>query len=150
MKKLILITLALLFFTCSGHAQNFKQYKQAEFLTFAYEFAIIVHFKYDIPPAVTMAVCILESGWGQSYAARVRCNYFGYNKGKKIYPSATASFLDFGLLLRTKKRYKPLFKNDLTDVGLFCHGLRACGYNNSEDYPTKLIQIIKSYKLDEL
>ena len=151
MKKLLII-LALLFISCPGHAQNpdFSQYKKAEFLTFAYEFAVIVHFKYDVPPAVTMAVCILESGYGSSYAARVRCNYFGYFKGEKVYPSATASFLDFGLLLRTKKRYKPLFEQDLTDVFLFCHGLRACGYNSSEDYPTKLIQIIKQYKLDEL
>lgn len=151
MKHLILL-IALLLFTASAKTQNpdFSQYKKAEFLTFAYELAVIVHYKYSIPPAVTMAVCILESGYGSSYAARVRFNFFGYFKGKKIYSSATSSFLDFGLLLRSKKRYKPLFKINHKDLAAFCQGLKDCGYNNSLDYPSKLITIINQYKLNEL
>ena len=152
MKKLFILFICVLLFTCHGHAQtpDFSKYRHSDFLETAYNYAELIYFKYDVPVEITMAVSILESGFGTSYAARVRCNYFGIAKGKKVYYNIHASFEDFGFILRKYKRYQPLFEFDGTDFRAWCIGLRECGYNNSEDYPDKLISIIKKYKLDTL
>ena len=42
-----------------------------------YPFAEIAGKKYNINPTVILAQAAHESGWGSSYAARVRKNFFG-------------------------------------------------------------------------
>jgi flagellum-specific peptidoglycan hydrolase FlgJ len=151
MKKIIIISGLLLAATITtAQTPDFSKFKHSEYLTNAYDLAKLIHFKYDIHPAVTMAVSILESGYGTSYAARVRCNYFGMNKGRKVYISMYESFNDFGALLRQKKRYKALNAIDTNDVFNFVQCLNECGFNPGKNYYQKLITIIKQYNLDKL
>lgn len=151
MKKLIIL-IVLFFIYSKGYTQpeNFLNCKHSDFLIEAYEMAWVVHYKYNIPMGLTIAVAILESGYGTSYAAKVRFNYFGMVKGKRVYKNITESFLDFGWLLNTKDRYKSLKKLDPKNLNLWCEGLVKCGYNNHLDYAGKLIAIIKQYKLNEI
>jgi flagellum-specific peptidoglycan hydrolase FlgJ len=147
---LIFLLLALKISTATAQPPDFSKFKECEFLNLSHEYAVILHYRYDIPPEITMAVSILESAYGRSYAARVRCNHFGIAKGKRVYKSVYGGFIAFGQLLKYKKRYKRLFELDGTNYKAWAIGLRECGYNNGEGYPDKLIKIILQYRLNEL
>lgn len=91
--------------------------------------------KYNINPTVILAQGAHESGWGGSYAARVRKNFFGitaygstneYWDGSKsasqtnphlvfrIYKTAQDSFYDFARLISTKYRTASSVSSDTT------------------------------------
>ena len=127
---------------------NFNNHKHCEYLNNAYSLAILVEFKYNVPIAVTMAVSILESGYGTSYAATERNNYFGFNKGKKVYISMYESFMDFGLLLATANRYKSL--KYIKKPTNYTRCMNELGFNPNPEYYLKLNEIIKQFKLDDL
>jgi flagellum-specific peptidoglycan hydrolase FlgJ len=151
MKKIIIV-LTFVLYSLTGDAQppNFSEFKESKFLFNSWELATAANLNYKIPISIIMAVSILESGYGKSYSAKIRKNYFGYNKGKKVYFSAFESYKDFCLLLSTAKRYKPLFLDPNANFRDWSAGLVACGYNNSSDYSDKINKIIIQYKLNEL
>ncbi|OFY83638.1 MAG: hypothetical protein A3F72_15285 [Bacteroidetes bacterium RIFCSPLOWO2_12_FULL_35_15] len=81
--------------------------------------------KYNLNPVVILAQAAHESGWGDSYGARIRRNFFGviaagkpnaYWKGEKnqstasglwfrVYPSAQDSISDFARLITSSNNY---------------------------------------------
>ena len=100
-----------------------------------YPFAEIAGKKYNINPTVILAQAAHESGWGSSYAARVRKNFFGitafgstneYWDGSKsasqtnpqlvfrIYKSEQDSFYDFARLISMKYKIAASVSNDST------------------------------------
>ena len=89
--------------------------------------------KYNLNPTVILAQGAHESGWGGSYAARVRKNFFGitaygstneYWDGSKsasstnphlvfrIYKTAQDSFMDFARLISTKYKTASAISSD--------------------------------------
>lgn len=90
-----------------------------------YPLAKIAGEKYNLNPVVILAQAAHESGWGDSYGARVRNNLFGviaagtpnnYWKGAKsqstasglwfrVYPTAQDSINDFARLITAKDSY---------------------------------------------
>jgi len=114
---------------------------------------------YGVPKAVTLGVCAYETGFGRSHNARERKNFFGMkdftlscddkNWCWKRYKNARKSFYDFGRLLSKAKRYESLTKMNKKDYKAWCYGLRNCGYNRSENYPSRLISIIEKWEFAE-
>jgi flagellum-specific peptidoglycan hydrolase FlgJ len=129
--------------------------------------------KYGVPASVTLAQCILESGWGTTALSRTACNYFGvkahhhndpstyveyptaeYESGRRVmihalfekYPDARASFEDHARLLAVSPRYAPAMTHR-SDPKLFAEQLQACGYSTSPTYGKMLGEIIDAYEL---
>ena len=96
-----------------------------EFVKTYYSLAEKAGKKYNLNPTVILAQAAHESGWGGSYAARVRKNFFGilaagkpneYWDGSKspsqtnphlvfrIYKTAQDSFMDFARLISVKSK----------------------------------------------
>jgi flagellar protein FlgJ len=116
--------------------------------------------KWGVPTSVTLAQCIVESGWGKSALARKNRNYFGikalpgqqycefktdedYPADSKIerakfavYPSAIESFNAHGRLLSTLPRYAPAM-DVRDDIPAFCLALQDGGYSTSRDPATR-------------
>ncbi len=119
---------------------------------------------HGIPASITLAQGLLESRAGQSSLATLGNNHFGikcHNEWKgdtllrnddaanecfRSYPSAAESFDDHSRFL-LRKRYAPLFRNDVTDYAAWARGLKACGYATDPNYATRLITIIERYAL---
>jgi flagellum-specific peptidoglycan hydrolase FlgJ len=79
--------------------------------------------EYGIPSAIILGVAIIESASGTSKNCRQLNNYFGIEGGNELkkvgrksrykqYPDATASFVHFCKLVRSKKYYKKLYGNE--------------------------------------
>ena len=120
-------------------------------------------------PSVQIAQSILESGWGESSAAKNDNAFFGVKShGKsggvvhwtkefvdgnyvdkedsfRAYKNPKQSFSDHLAFLRENDRYKPVFEaktyNDQTDA------LQSAGYATSPTYSQKLNSIIDDYSL---
>jgi flagellum-specific peptidoglycan hydrolase FlgJ len=112
--------------------------------------------KWGVPTSVTLAQCIVESGWGTSALARKNRNYFGvkavvgeayceYTTDEDfpsgtvaerakfaVYPTAIESFDAHGRLLATLPRYAAAMKV-CDDAALFCWSLQEGGYSTSRD-----------------
>jgi len=125
---------------------------------------------FGVPASVTLAQCILESGWGQSALAKQCNNLFGiksegdgheesfptteYEGGERVtvdaefesYPDPEASFRDHARLLSTLPRYAPAMAVK-SNPQHFCEQLQACGYSTSPSYATMLWSIINFYNL---
>lgn len=119
---------------------------------------------YGIPASITLAQGLLESRAGQSSLATIGNNHFGIkchkewtgdtllrnddaiNECFRSYASALESFEDHSKFL-CRKRYQPLFANDVTDYVAWAHGLKACGYATDPNYAMRLISIIERYGL---
>jgi flagellum-specific peptidoglycan hydrolase FlgJ len=131
--------------------------------------------QYGVPASVTLAQCILESGWGTTKLSLQANNFFGikaehrndpntyvefqtaeYVKGAKVmieadfekYPSVEASFTDHARLLATSCRYAPAM-GCRTNPQLFSHQLQTCGYSTSPTYGASLYSLITDYKLTQ-
>ena len=129
--------------------------------------------QYGVPASVTLAQCILESGWGQSGLAREANNFFGikaehldqpdtyrefltaeYVHGSRemleaefeFYPDAAASFVDHARLLATAPRYAPAMAAK-GDPVKFAQQLQLCGYSTSPVYATELQQLMVEHSL---
>jgi flagellar protein FlgJ len=95
-----------------------------EFVNAYYGVASAAGKRFSINPEVILAQAALESGWGSSYGARVRKNYFGITAGGspnefwdgsysvstssnlkfRVYRTEQDSFMDFGRLISTYYR----------------------------------------------
>ncbi len=121
---------------------------------------------HKVPASITLAQGIFESGAGQSRLAKEGNNHFGIKchgwtgrtvyfdddaKGEcfRAYDNAKQSFEDHSKFLTGNKRYKELFKLDITDYKGWAKGLKAAGYATNPQYPQKLINLIELYKLYE-
>jgi flagellum-specific peptidoglycan hydrolase FlgJ len=148
MKTILLIL--LLSTATAAQIPDFSSYKRCEYLTFSYEYALIIYHKFNIPPAVTMSICILESGYGTSEAATLRNNHFGIENGARKYKFIYNSFEDFGFLIACSERYRPVIKQDINNPFKWLEMLQICGYNWRDSWREKCEAIIKQYKLNEL
>ena len=128
----------------------------------------------NIPASIKMAQAILESGLGTSTLATQANNHFGikcnggwtgdtyyredddYKNGKLIkscfrkYDNPAESFIAHSDFLVTQPRYGKLFLLQKDDYAGWAYGLREAGYATDKKYPSKLIEIINKYNLDEL
>jgi flagellum-specific peptidoglycan hydrolase FlgJ len=129
--------------------------------------------EHGILASLTIAQAILESGWGESFLAKEGNNLFGIKKGDtwkgevltlptweyvnnmrtqiydefRKYSSWGESIADHTKLL-LQPRYSNLI-ND-TDYKSVCNKIYQDGYATDIKYPSKLINIIETYRLHEL
>lgn len=126
--------------------------------------------KWGVPASVTLAQCILESGWGQSRLARRANNYFGVKaipgedycefpttevlQGRTVremaefarYPSAIESFNAHARLLATRSQYARAMRH-AGDPVAFASALKACGYSTDPTYGFLLIELMDEFNL---
>ncbi|MGB0839631.1 MAG: glycoside hydrolase family 73 protein, partial [Chitinophagales bacterium] len=115
-----------------------------------------------IPASITLAQGILESNLGKSYLAKKANNHFGikchtwqgerayaFDDGKQScfrnYRTAKDSFIDHSNFLAKNSRYRKLFKSN--DYKSWAKGLSKAGYATDPHYASKLIRVIKRFKL---
>lgn len=141
------------------------------------EIAIQEMHRTGIPASIKLAQGLLESDWGRSDLAKTANNHFGikcggqwrggtfYKKdddkdarGKLIescfrsFSSVTESYMahsDFLTDPKKEYRYGFLFQYNSTDYKSWAKGLRKSGYATDPKYPSKLIQIIENYNLNQ-
>ena len=107
--------------------------------------------KYGVPASVTLAQYALESGYGSSYLARTKNNYFGMRNGSKgfqTFDSMADSFDAHGKLL-TENRYASKTANAQT-VEDYVHGIAetyAPSSDGNNNYAGQLLQIINENNL---
>ena len=63
------------------------------------------------------------------------------------YDDPEESYRDHSDFLRYRDRYKFLFEFEITDYKSWAHGLKKAGYATDPKYPSKLINLIETYKL---
>ena len=157
---LIIINALAITFSLGAAKKNPYQ----EYIDTYSEMAIEQQRAHGIPASITLAQGLLESRAGQSSLATLGNNHFGIkchsewkgdtllrnddaaNECFRSYSSAAESFDDHSRFL-LRKRYAPLFKNDVTDYAAWAKGLKACGYATDPNYATRLITIIERYAL---
>ncbi len=157
---LLIINVLAITFSLSAKKNNPYQ----EYIETYREMAIEQQRAYGIPASITIAQGLLESRAGQSSLATLGNNHFGikcHNEWKgdtllrnddaanecfRSYSSAAESFDDHSRFL-LRKRYAPLFRNDVTDYAAWARGLKSCGYATDPNYATRLITIIERYAL---
>jgi flagellum-specific peptidoglycan hydrolase FlgJ len=146
--------------------------KKQNFLKAALVAAQADRHKSGIPASVTVAQCILESGWGDSGLAVQGRNYFGIKAGSswqnavlllptkeyvgghwitvtarwRKYDTMLESFEDHSHFLIINPRYKPCFEHK-NDYKGFARKLQECGYATDPNYAKLLIEIIEYYGL---
>jgi flagellar protein FlgJ len=132
--------------------------------------------EYGVPPSVTIAQAILESGWGRSKLSYYDRNYFGIKcfgtpgkiakschtyrttecdkAGKcfateatfRVYASMADSYRDHGYFLRTNKRYNGAFQYT-KDANRFLVTMWKAGYATDPRYDVKLKALMSAYNL---
>ncbi len=148
--------------TTAAHADKRNPYQ--EYIDTYSEMAIEQQKAHGIPASITLAQGLLESRAGQSSLATLGNNHFGIkchnewrgdtllrnddaaNECFRSYASARESFDDHSRFL-LRKRYAPLFNNDVTDYAAWARGLKSCGYATDPNYAVRLITIIERYAL---
>lgn len=132
-----------------------------QFFDANYQFAINAGDKFNINPAVILAVASYETAYGSSYSARNDRNYFGlsassyYNSNfwdgvskratsdsagfYRVYTSVQNSFYDFGWLISTASRYQTAYKNSY-NITEFANAFAVSGYftGNQANYISAL------------
>lgn len=109
--------------------------EKEQFVKIYYPLAATAGKKYNLNPTVILAQAAHESGWGGSYAARIRKNFFGitaygstneYWDGSKsasqtnpklifrIYKTEMDSFMDFARLITSKYKTAASVSKDST------------------------------------
>ena len=122
---------------------------------------------YKIPASITIAQGMLESGNGNSTLALKSNNHFGVKchkgwSGKKVYHDddkkgecfrkykyVHTSYKDHSLFLTQRSRYAFLFDYPEDDYRAWAKGLKKAGYATDPKYPSKLIDIIEKYQLQD-
>ncbi|MCP8856915.1 Mannosyl-glycoendo-beta-N-acetylglucosaminidase family protein [Latilactobacillus fuchuensis] len=131
---------------------------------------------YHVLPSITLAQAILESDWGKSTLAADYHNYFGikgddpantkemttkeYLNGQwitttarfRVYDDYQASMLDHVLLFAKGTTWNPNQYQHViaaTDYQQAANALKQDGYATDPDYPAKLIEIVKTYQLNQ-
>ena len=125
-----------------------------------------------IPPAIILAVALLESGAGQSTLSQKANNHFGiksirnwegdtycmehkeHGRDTRVqkacfrkYANVEESYIDFVLFLYESERYESLWDLSTTDLELWATALQDLGYATDRHYASKLIRVIKNYRL---
>lgn len=144
--------------------------EQRDFIRKHKSAAIYTGITKGVPPSITLAQAIIESGWGK-YA--ICNNFFGikahggwtgdtcssqtneYGSGGyyqitssfRAYGSARASFKDHAQFLIDNSRYHFLFSYPITDYVNWAHGLKQAGYATAPNYGPTLINAIEKYGL---
>lgn len=122
--------------------------------------------KYGIPAPITLAQGILESGAGKSMLAQEANNHFGIKaygewtgpvyqawddepqKSRfREYSSATESYKDHALFLKSNSRYSSLFLKSVYDYRGWAIGLQEAGYATAGNYAKALIGLVDAYRL---
>ena len=123
--------------------------------------------KTGVPASITLSQALLESEDGNSPLATEANNHFGikcadwmgatFNKDDdkrnecfRKYNSVLESYDDHSNFLRTRDRYSPLFKLDITDYKGWAKGLKKAGYATNPQYAERLIKIIEDNQLNLL
>lgn len=105
------------------------------FTTTYYPLAVKAGKRFGMNPEVILAQAAIESGWGSSYSARIRKNFFGiiaagspnefwdgkysvsqnqYKLKFRVYKTAQDSFFDFARLISNKYTFAHSVSNDST------------------------------------
>lgn len=161
MRKTITL-LILLLFILSVSAQKILR---EEYILLYKDVAISEMKRTGIPASVKLAQAILESDNGNSKLAIKANNHFGIKCGStwqgetithnddrqdecfRAYKTPEESYKDHSDFLANNARYKSLFNLNPTDYTGWSLGLKSAGYATSQNYTTKLIQIIEDNKL---
>jgi len=153
------------------HAQSqWPHDKRGAFMTQVARSAILAGRSHRVPPSITIAQAILESGWGRSRLARNHHNLFGMKASTtqagvlmptleytaagvrieparfRIYSSTDESMTEHAKLLATDARYAPA-RAHAQNWRAFLSKL-APVYATDPQYPRRIIQIIDRYGLD--
>jgi flagellar protein FlgJ len=132
--------------------------------------------EFGVPPSVTIAQAILESGWGRSELSAVGHNYFGIkcfggpgpiargcqtyqtfectkagrcfatSDAFRTYRTAADSFRDHGHFLRANSRYAPAFRYT-RNANAFLMRIWKAGYATDPKYYEKVTGLMRSYNL---
>lgn len=160
---LAIITLTLLSFTALG---NNPTISLEQYIEKWKDVAMNQMLTHGIPASITLSQGILESGFGNSKLAVKANNHFGIkchdwkgdtykqhddkrNECFRKYDDAAQSFEDHSTFLTTRSRYASLFELEITDYKSWAEGLKAAGYATNPQYPSRLIDIIERYNLDQ-
>jgi flagellum-specific peptidoglycan hydrolase FlgJ len=114
-----------------------------------------------IPASIKLAQGILESGYGSSTLANKANNHFGIKCGSgwsgkttqykgscyRVFKSGEDAYREHSNFLVNGSRYDSLFKLKRNDYKGWARGLRQAGYATSPSYPSKVIELIERYKL---
>lgn len=155
--RFIILTTTLLPFAL--HADRYTDYIEQYC-----DMAVAQQEEYGIPASITLAQGLLESAAGHSTLAREGHNHFGIkchadwtgptmlrnddapDECFRVYEDASGSYADHSRFL-CRRRYQPLFENEVTDYTAWARGLSACGYATDPNYADRLISIIERYNL---
>ncbi len=161
MKKLIL----LIFLVISNFC--FSQTKTETYIQSIKEIAIKQSRENRIPASIIIAQAIIESGSGTSMLASKANNHFGIkcnsdwsgrfirknddkpNECFRKYDNIQQSFEDHSKILKTRERYKFLFKYDTNDYISWAYGLKKAGYATNPNYPKIIVSTINKYYLQQ-
>lgn len=156
--------------------QQSRQAKKQAFIKKMVPYAQELQTQYHVLPSITLAQAILESDWGKSALAAQYHNYFGIkgDDAANTKEMTTKEYLN-GQWVTTTARFKVYnnYQESMLDhVQLFAYGtswnrtqylhvvaatnyeqaayaLQQDGYATDPDYPTKLIELVKKYHLDQ-
>ena len=154
----------LLLMSVSAPAQMTWNARYQQYIDQYQDMAIEQMKRWKIPASITLAQGLFESGAGQSDLTRRSNNHFGIkchgwtgrsvrkdddarNECFRAYDSAFDSFEDHSRFLASGRRYRDLFKLDITDYKGWARGLKAAGYATNPQYANRLIELIQFYKL---
>lgn len=123
------------------------------------ELAIKEMREHGVPASIVLGVAMHESGNGTSRIARVLNNHFGmkgpnYNQEMrsryKSYDSAATSYADFSMMLKSRKRFSPLFDTcSIYDYKAWVLGMQRGRYAANKAWASRVVAIIKKYNLYE-
>ena len=115
--------------------------------------------EHGVPASIVLGVAMHESGNGTSKIARVLSNHFGmkgpnYNQEirsrYKSYDSVAASYADFSMMLKSRKRFSPLFDTcSIYDYKAWALGMQRGRYAANKAWASRVVAIIKKYNLYE-
>ena len=149
----------------AGHAERKRHPAYEKYITQYGYIAVQQGDRYNIPPSITLAQALHESGAGLSRLSLESNNHFGIKchkdwKGARTYwdddlkdecfrkyNNVAESYEDHSRFLVDKKRYSKLFLLRKTDYRGWAKGLQECGYATDRAYANKLIKMIEDYEL---
>lgn len=159
-------TIALISLIVTFPAFSSGESLQIKYIRKYHRLAVREMYRSGVPASITLAQGLLESNCGLSELVKKGNNHFGIkchnwtgktmthdddrkNECFRVYNSAEDSYRDHSDFLRFQDRYKPLFENSITDYKSWAFGLKKAGYATDPSYPSKLINLIETYKLYE-
>ncbi|RZK50671.1 MAG: hemagglutinin [Pedobacter sp.] len=158
MQRTIYLFLLILPILISLHALSLKAQTIPAYIEENADQAQYIMQNYGIPASIVLAIAIHESAAGTSKIAKHLNNHFGIkgpNTNKVIkssyrdYPSVDSSFNHFADILKNRKHYNGLFdKYSPFDFKNWIYGIQRAGYAGSKLWASKVLAIIRKYKLN--